>query len=49
MKNRSIICLSLTAIVWVAVCAALLNAGLARQFDPERDCNGSSSGMVVCH
>lgn len=38
----------LTASVWIVICAALLNAGLVRHFDPERDCNGSKAMAIVC-
>lgn len=48
MKTRSTICLTLTAIAWVAICAALLDAGLARQFDSERDCDNSAATAAVC-
>ena len=48
MTKRSTICLTLTAIAWVAICAALLDAGLARQFDSERDCDNSAATAAVC-
>lgn len=38
----------LTASVWIVICAALLNAGLARHFDPERDCDGAKAMAIVC-
>jgi hypothetical protein len=45
---KQILCIALTTIVWVAIGAALLNAGLARQFEPERDCDGSAAMDIVC-
>jgi len=48
MSKRSATCLTLTAIAWVAICAALLDAGLARQFDSERDCNNTAATAPVC-
>ena len=48
MKSRSIICLTLTAVAWVAICAALLDAGLARQFDPEQYCDNTAATAAVC-
>ena len=38
----------LTASVWVVIFAALLDAGLVRHFDPERDCDGSPAMATVC-
>ncbi len=48
MSKRSATCLTLTAIAWVAICAALLDAGLARQFDSERDCDNTAATAAVC-
>lgn len=39
----------LTASVWIVICAALLNAGLIRHFDPERDCDGAKAMAIVCN
>ena len=39
----------LTASVWVIIFAALLNAGLVRHFDSERDCDGSKAMEIVCN
>lgn len=39
----------LTASVWIVIFAALLNAGLAKQFDAERDCDGSKAMAIVCN
>lgn len=39
----------LSASVWVVIFAALLNAGLAKQFDAERDCDGSKAMKIVCN
>ena len=38
----------MTASVWAIIFAALLNAGLSKQFDPERDCDGSKAMEIVC-
>jgi hypothetical protein len=38
----------LTASVWIVICAALLNAGIIRHFDPERDCDASKPMTTVC-
>jgi len=48
MSKRSATCLTLTAIAWVAICAALLDAGLARQFDPEQYCDNTAATASVC-
>jgi hypothetical protein len=48
MSKRSAICLTLTAVAWVAICAALLDAGLARQFDSERDCDNTAATAALC-
>lgn len=48
MTKRSATCLTLTVIAWVAICAALLDAGLARQFDSERDCNNTAATAALC-
>lgn len=39
----------LSASVWAIVFWALLNAGLAKQFDAERDCDGSKAMAIVCN
>jgi hypothetical protein len=38
----------LSASVWAVVFWALLNAGLAKQFEPECDCDGSKAMATVC-
>ena len=38
----------LTASAWAVICVALLNAGLARHFDPERDCDESKPMTTIC-
>jgi hypothetical protein len=48
MSKRSATCLTLTAIAWVAICAALLDAGLARHFDPEQYCDNTAAIAAVC-
>lgn len=39
----------LSASVWVILCVALLDAGLVRHFEPERDCDGSKAMEIVCN
>ena len=38
----------LSASIWVVIFAALLDAGLARHFDSERDCDGSKPMSTIC-
>lgn len=45
-KKRHILCASLTACVWVVICAALYDAGLARAFDRERLCHIANPSAV---
>ena len=48
MSKRSALCLTLTTVAWVAICAALLDAGLARQFDPEQYCDNTAATAALC-
>lgn len=48
MSKRSATCLTLTAVAWVAICAALLDAGIARQFDPEQYCDNTAATAALC-
>ena len=49
MKASTYLVICTFGIIWIAFCALCLDGALSRQFDRERDCDGSASTQTLCN